>query len=168
MSVTASQVAHFLSIIIHINKVKSVGDIVIYWNTGRIFARWTFSKGVIRHWCNFFFCYYVLNFFFLTKGVTLNIDSGAPSAGQVKLTYFIHFPSHPLEAGLSISPPFIGTSWEPSVSHLHGVYDPLVPERNYPTSSISKYNFLCLFTLSCCNFCRWNILLFLRANYSQG
>jgi hypothetical protein len=25
--------------------------------------------------------------------------------------------------------------------YLHGVYDPLVSERNYPTSSTSKYNF---------------------------
>ena len=46
-------------------------------------------------------------------------------------------------------------------------YNPFISERNYPPSSISKNTFLCLLRIRCCKFCWLNILLFLRANYSQ-
>lgn len=68
------------------------------------------------------------------------MDSAAPNGGQGKLTDFVYFPWPPIEAGLSIST---------FLSYLHVVGGfrfviytlfayPLVSERNYPASGISK------------------------------
>ena len=72
-------------------------------------------------------------------------------AREYFIPHFIYFPWPPLEAGLSTS----------TFCFLLPRYESLTSERNYPASRISKYNFLCLLSLRCCNYLWLNILLFL-------
>jgi len=60
----------------------------------------------------------------------LRVDSAAPSESQGKLTH--------TSLGLRVRQ---DCRFKRFVSYLHVAYNPLIPERNYPTSSISKYNF---------------------------
>jgi hypothetical protein len=75
---------------------------------------------------------------FNKKRRKLKINSAAPSGGEEKLTYFMYFPSPPLEAGLSIS---TFCFFLVTCTRKHLFIYPLIYERNYPATSISKYNF---------------------------
>jgi hypothetical protein len=70
----------------------------------------------------------------------MRIDNAAASESQGKLTY--------ASLGLRLRQ---DCRFKRFVSYLHVAYDALISERNYPTSGISKYNFLRL--LRFCNFC---------------
>jgi hypothetical protein len=73
----------------------------------------------------------------------MKIDSAASAGGPGKLAYITYFLWPLLEAELSISTLFFlfCTCWAAFVFNARIACDRLICDRNYPASSISKYNF---------------------------
>jgi hypothetical protein len=98
------------------------------------------------------------------------MGSDASSGGQVKSACFIYFPWLPLEAGLSVSPFRFSFTRAGKLSFLICTLLTISFSSSLSVClalSFSKYSFWFWLSLKCCNICWLNILLFLRANFSQ-